>query len=278
MKALTCVMFSLFLCAAVMPASAQDHQPEQRLRCDDSDGGIVRGFVLNDSTHQPIARRGVSLRPAGDGVAGWCGAVTDSLGRFKIGNVPPGEYYIAPGTLGFRQFEPVRLEVTAGSVADLELRLWPGNLVADCQDVPACADLLEPRPDFVTHLIDEERIEEAIWRTTIALAGKAWDSNWVPCADVENERVREALLRRIPGLVPTLECERLEGFIRQIRHIETGDPARIVRVSRIDAMPEGIEVRSGFFAGSLHAEGWRCLYTEEYDGWTAQWCHVTSVS
>ena len=132
----------------------------------------------------------------------------------------------------------------------------------------------------MAELTETERLEEAAWRTAIALAGKEWDSEWIPCADVENARVREVLKARVPLLAPLSECEVTEAssmeeqLRRRFIHQPTGAPARLVRLSQIEETRDGAEVGSSYLAGSL----WACRFTRRGEQWVAQWCGTTEIS
>ncbi|TVP54292.1 MAG: hypothetical protein EA351_13505 [Gemmatimonadales bacterium] len=218
----------ILLIKAVVPAAAQHRVPEPRLSCDAvSTGGAIQGVLLNDSTGLPLPRRGVHLVESTR-----CMAVTDSLGRFEIERVPSGQHRLGVGSLGHRRFAPVEVEMRADSVVELTLRLRPENLAADCLEIERCASLLRPAPALVADLTESERLEEAAWRTSIALAGQRSDSDWVPCVDVGSERVRQVLERRIPSLASATECG-LSEAPRLERGTGAGSPTTRAALQRV---------------------------------------------
>lgn len=260
---------------AAPSAPAQERASEPRLRCDTvSAGGTIRGVLLDDSTREPITGRPVYLKSAG------CPVLTDSLGRFEIHPIPPGGYEVAVADGRYRRFQPVAVEIRADSVVELDFRLRPENLVADCRDIERCASLLDVRAGLPAELTEAERMEEAAWRTSIALAGTSWDSDWVPCADVANERVHRALKARIPPLAPTSECEVAEPAAGRARliHRPSGSPARLVKLTSIEETIGGAVMKSSFYAGPRWGGGWTCRLSREDGDWIAQWCGVDWIS
>jgi hypothetical protein len=268
------VTLLLLICTAGT-ARAQDGAAVPRLRCDTvAVGGTIRGMVLDDSTGTPLTTRGVYLKSTN------CFTATDSSGSFEFRKVPPGRFSVAVANLGYRAFEPVPVEVRLDSMVRLELRLRPENMVADCREIARCARLLEARSDLAAGLTGNERLEEAVWRTTIALAGKRWDSDWTPCANVKNERVRRVLKARIPNLAPGSECvvpEPVTGSSRLV-HLPGGAPARSVQVRKVEATADRAVVRSSYYVGPLWAEGWTCRFSRRDGEWVAQWCGMDWIS
>lgn len=266
----------LLLLGWVAPlAPAQERAPEPRLRCDTvSAGGTIRGVLLDDSTREPITGRPVYLKSAG------CPVLTDSLGHFEIHPIPPGQYKVAVADGDYRRFQPFAVEVRADSVVELDLHLRPENLVADCLDIERCASLLDGGPGLAEELTEAERMEEAAWRTSIALAGTSWDSDWVPCADLANERVRRVLKARIPALAPTSECKVAEPGTGRPRliHQASGTPARLVKLMWIEETTGGAVMKGSYYAGPRWAGGWTCRLSREDGDWTARWCGVDWIS
>lgn len=179
----------LGLFAALSAASAQgEHRPAT---------GTVRGVVINDSTRRPIPWRAVTID---DAVQRYTS--TDTLGRFELRELPSGRVEVRALDGGFRRFAPVPVAIVPDSVVDVMLRLRAEYLVADCAEVARCAALLAPRAGVTASLSDTEQLEEAAWRTALALA--RWDSTvrWVPCAEVRDASVLRALRSRVPTRCP----------------------------------------------------------------------------
>lgn len=275
MRALSRWLLPLVLAVAAAPSWAQQRAPQPQLRCDTASvGGTIRGTIVNDSTHQPVTRRAVFLEST------HCMAVSDSNGHFEIRSVPPGQHRISVGNLGYRRFRPLPVEVKADSVVEVVLRLRPENQVADCRDVERCAALLVPDSSFTAELSDAERLEETAWRTSIALAGKGWDSEWIPCADVPNERIGSVLEARFPTLVPSSECEVPQPQTARSRliHRPSGSPARRVELYTVEQTPGGAMSKSSYYVGPLWAEGWTCRYRRQDGQWVAWWCGMDWIS
>lgn len=75
-RRLSAIIGAAFLFATPLPALA---------------AGILCGTVRDADTHQPIVRAGVFLRTT-DGVYTGLHAASDALGKFCIGDIPPGTY------------------------------------------------------------------------------------------------------------------------------------------------------------------------------------------
>lgn len=80
------------------------------------ESGTVRGRVVSAATGEPLA--GVSVRVEGTGLR----AETDARGAFRLTGVPPGTHRLVARRLGLGA-ERRRVEVAAGTVAEVEIRL-----------------------------------------------------------------------------------------------------------------------------------------------------------
>jgi hypothetical protein len=260
-----------------VPLYAQD-APEPRWRdCPrNSRGALVKGRVINDSTGKPIPTRGVLLV----GVA--CFAVTDSSGEFAFERLRAGQYYLKAGDLGYRRFHPIRLDLAGDTTVDVTIRLRPENLLADCEDVAHCRELLSTR-DTASSLSVDESLRETALRTTIALTAAETDSapRWVACIDDPSPAVIATLQRHIPNVVAVDGCNidvktrrRVAVTVRR-----TNAAARLFKVDGV--MVEGADrawSNTHFYVGPLWAAGWRCAYVRESNQWKPTSCSMTWIS
>ncbi len=269
------VLLQVF-CTPLKAQEARSFPPFER--CDTTvAGGTIRGVVLNDSTGKPVHPRAVFL------LEPRCIAHTREGGRFEFTHVPPGARSLVAADLGYRRFHPIVVEVQRDSVVEVELRLQPQNLVLDCLEVAVCARVLTGTSPGAEHLSDEERLQEAVFRTSIALAGGAGESmeGWVPCVKDAPERVRVVLKQRFPQLAPATECVLPdEGRSRQsaLVHRLSGLPAREISVGRIERTAEGAVSTSSYYVGPLHAQGWRCYFRQVGGQWQPYWCGTEWIS
>lgn len=272
----------LGLCtAACTPLLAKQTPSARPAVCDPSapQAGSIRGRLVEDSTGRAIGSRGVFLVDTN------CIGATDSQGEFIFRGVRSGQYEVGIAPLGYRRHAPVPVAVQPGATSNVGMiRLRPENLVADCMDVPRCAALLRADSVSGAQLSDEDQLQEAVLRTSIALASGGWSTerSWVPCAPDSNQAVFAALQQRIPDLVPNLACalpagEPLNGSA-SLRHTRSGRPAFAVRISRIQREDEGAMVRSSYYVGPRHAEGWACHFAREREGWAPIWCKMEWIS
>jgi hypothetical protein len=280
MRWLLVVLFGLSA-ASWTPLRAQQPRPAQPPTCDPSNpqGGSIRGRIVEDSTGRAVRSRGVFL------VDTHCFSGTDSLGEFTFRGVRPGEYRVGVAPLGFRRHAPVPIVVQSGTTSDVgTIRLLPENLVADCMEVAGCAALLRAGPASVANLGDEEQLQEAVLRTSIALAGGGGgtERSPIPCAPDSDRAVFAALQQRIPELVPDSACALPTGeplrSSAALRHTRSGRPAFSVKVSRIERDGAEATTRSSYYVGPLHAEGWVCRFAREGESWTPLWCKMAWIS
>lgn len=130
----------VFIIAAVLGAAAQEtSEPQAKL-------GAVAGKVVNAVTGEPLRRVNVTLRslqPGGPAIAlqppPSYSAASDDEGKFRIENVPPGQFQLSGERAGFvrstygargRGAFGATLQVNAGqTVAGLEFKLTPQAVV-----------------------------------------------------------------------------------------------------------------------------------------------------
>src|SRR5918999_3504441 len=181
---------------------AQDSTRGDFLDCEDSPrapGATIRGRLL-DADGRPVSQRGVFVART------VCSAVTDSLGYFILGGLPPGDYEVHVGTLGYRHEKPRLVRLPADSGALLIFRLRPENEVADCEETPACAEWLGPPRDGIARS-PAEALRAGALRLVVGILAERWRADSaVLCMSDSSVRVLSAV--REPGttVVPESQC------------------------------------------------------------------------
>ena len=86
--------------------------------------GSISGVVINTSTKQPLQAASVVLKPLGKS------GIADSLGRYRITNIPVGSYTITASFVGFETESRFNIVITSGNENEVsfELRLQTSNL------------------------------------------------------------------------------------------------------------------------------------------------------
>lgn len=83
--------------------------------------GEITGVVLDSATHKPMRTASASLLAARDS-AYITATITDGDGRFRLRNIPPGNYRLLVTFIGYRNLSK-SIQVPAGSPADAGM-LW----------------------------------------------------------------------------------------------------------------------------------------------------------
>lgn len=253
--------------------AAQEPARPSPLDCDTvSTGSSLGVVVVVDSTDQ-----GVSLLPVRLAETS-CTGVTNTRGRLEFARVPEGEYTIELGTSGYIP-QRVAVQVQQGTSLEVEIRVREHDLLSRCRGLGRCAALLEADSTAIAELTEAEQLEEAVWRTTIALAGREADFEWIPCADVQNERVRLALLGRFPLLAPAAACELSAGLSSGSRliHRPSGSPARRVDVEGVEPTADGAEAVSSYYVEPRWGGRWVCQFVRSEHGWVPRSCRGLAV-
>jgi hypothetical protein len=243
-----------------------------------SDGGTIRGVVVNDSTGVPVPASYIYLF-----LRGSCRATADALGRFVVHDVPAGTQRIETGSSGYRQFRPVNVQVIAGDTTHIELRLVPGGPLQDCRASPSCSAMTDGGSGSI-------RDEDAAFRL-VALGtaiGLAWstvgsDDRWYACLEDEQAPVFLALGERYGPVVGGEECQLPRDSTgrpaRQLRHTGTNHPAFRPRVDRVvEVVPGRRTVSLSYYVGPLWGAGWDCDFERTERGWRASLCIAVWVS
>ncbi|GEM_PF-817029 len=89
--------------------------------------GKISGIVTDSKTGEPLA--GVAILVVGT----TSGAITDSIGRYVISGLAPGNYVLRASTVGYASQEISALTVTAGNTTQQDFQLAASS--------PACARL-----------------------------------------------------------------------------------------------------------------------------------------
>lgn len=271
--------------------------PVARLHCDTvAAGGTIRGRVLFEPNGRPIRSRGVTvmkLEGNGDTArtrdhlhSSVCMAVTDSTGRFRIARVPPGRWEVRVANGGYHPTPALPVQVRAGSVAQVEFRLRPENMVADCLERPSCQSLLVP-PPRLPNADDSTQLQLAGYSLAIAFAGGGRDPNPIACIAAASPAVFTALRDRYPFVLPDSACDRpqpgsaFNGLPRSRQRMvgrRSGRNAFRVGSSRIELRGDTAVVRSSYYVAPLWALGWRCRFVRAEGEWQPLWCGVEWVS
>ena len=176
--------------AGVAGASRVAEAVQPRARpCDaalpDSNRGVLRGQLLDDSTGQPLRHGVVVLLKSG------CRAVAIGDGRFELTGIPLGDDHLEVLPLGYTQrLAPMALSVKRSDWQDLVIRVPRGNRVTDCREMDACAALLRVNV-AAERLEDSERLREAALRMNVALlVADGWTlGEFAICIDEPNPRI-----------------------------------------------------------------------------------------
>ena len=79
--------------------------------------GSLTGIVVDKSTQQPLD--GVSIKLDGSDK----GAIADSLGKFRIANVPVKSYNLEISKVGYKTFTLYNIVITSGNESNLKKSL-----------------------------------------------------------------------------------------------------------------------------------------------------------
>jgi outer membrane receptor protein involved in Fe transport len=118
-------LFSLCVVVSVLfistpPAVAQDARAGK--------GGTVSGRILDEQSGRPIDYANVVLHHKADSSMA-LGTISDAQGRFMLGGVAPGEYYLVIHFIGYSDFIypniTLRRDMASTDVGDIRLALKP---------------------------------------------------------------------------------------------------------------------------------------------------------
>ena len=137
--------------ALITAAGAQEH-----------DGGIIKGFVIDESTKYPLQFVNVALRQNGDSTI-VTGQVTDSTGKFSLNNIPAGEYYLSAQIIGYKQkntavfrVEPDHLSFDFGKI-----KLKAANILMSEVQVSTEKPLYTASIDRKVYNVDQDLMSKA---------------------------------------------------------------------------------------------------------------------
>lgn len=249
-------------------------EADSRLGCNDpAHTGVVKGQVINDSTDLPAPRHGINLRGPE-----LCFVLPDSMARFELHNVPPGDYELSVGDLWIRRFTPIPITVAVDTVY-VDVRVQPYDILADCKQTPACDRLLALRPpDGLPSPVDE--LLETGFRTAIAIsiARGGVPANWVACVRQAEPDMLEALSQQFSEVVSASECDMRPvndaPLDKRMLHLPSGRPAYAVSFKLLEASDT---TASGFVSLSvapLWGSGWLCDYARGASGWQLTACQL----
>ncbi len=267
---------AVLLAGLPRPAAAQD-STFAKLKCADAHGGAIRGVLADSVSGAPLPERTVFLSFD-------CAARTDSLGRFAIAHIPPGEYRLQVGAMGFRPLRPVPVTIAADAVVELRLLLQPENSMLDCREDAGCAATLRADAVPATSLTDAQGLRYAVWRTAFALSG--WRahpaSDWVPCLEEPDSTINHILARRFGRLARPADCvldsaARLPSRMR-ILYLPTGQPARDIHIGGLRTSGDEAEAQIHYQGGALWGVTWECRFRREGSSWEPELCRIVGVS
>ncbi|MEW6049914.1 MAG: carboxypeptidase-like regulatory domain-containing protein [Candidatus Zixiibacteriota bacterium] len=79
--------------------------------------GRLEGYVKDSTTGQPLT--GVSVMI----VSSTVGAISDSLGFYRVKNIPPGIYRVYFSCVGYRRMQATDVEIRSGVTIRIDINL-----------------------------------------------------------------------------------------------------------------------------------------------------------
>jgi outer membrane cobalamin receptor len=119
--------------AFLLAVALTSHAPAPRAVPVEAPSGDITGIIRDSTSGQPLAGTEVIVYRAGQVVAR---VQTDPLGRYRIHNLPDGDYDVEARLLGFR---PLRQHVTISAGAETEVSLGMAPSAVRLQDVEITA-------------------------------------------------------------------------------------------------------------------------------------------
>jgi hypothetical protein len=274
-QALLAIIGSLPLALSLASSVSVAAQAAPPVHCGVAGGGSIRGVVVDDSTGVPVADAYIYLF-----VRDYCTTKTDGLGRFVVHSLPLGSQRIETGGPGYRQFQPISVDVLAVDTTLIELRLVPGGPLEDCRASPSCSPLTEGGLDVLSD--EDAAFRLAALGTAIALAWPTvgGDERWYACVQDEQQAVTMALRERYRPVVDGVECDDpADRPLPQMRHISTGRPAFQPRVNRVvEIIPGRRTVSLSYYVGARWGARWDCDFEMTERGWRPTLCIAIGVS
>ncbi|HWI89852.1 MAG TPA: TonB-dependent receptor [Flavisolibacter sp.] len=79
--------------------------------------GGISGTIVNAATKQPLQGASIVLKPAGNS------GITDSLGRYRINNIPAGAYTVTASFVGYETESRFNIVITSGNENEVSFEL-----------------------------------------------------------------------------------------------------------------------------------------------------------
>jgi hypothetical protein len=245
--------------------------------------GVVRGRLLTTTDGLKV-QRGVRLTDSGTRLS--CSTLTDAVGRFRFGGVPPGHYELTIGSLGIQRIGPLPFSIDQGGVADFRLPLHPEDPILDCLRLPECAVVLT-RVSREEEEGGEPALEAVTLRLALAIGWTARSENdsTVFCLPPDHP-ASPGLMELSSRVAPASECglssqanlERAGGR-PNLRHLPTGIEAVGIRAGQPRwVWPDRVEVSVGYHIGPLWAADYLCVLDLKDGNWIPQGCRLTEIS
>src|SRR4029453_13980336 len=133
----------LLMCATVTFGQAQ------------SNAADVQGEVT-DSTGAVVANATVTARNPGTNISR--STTTNDEGRYRIVNLPPGDYEITVEAKNFKKGGLSKIILTGGQVADVNVTLEPGQITESVTISDATSEIVETSKTAVATTIHKHRI------------------------------------------------------------------------------------------------------------------------
>src|SRR4030095_16013288 len=133
----------LLMCATVTFGQAQSNAADVQAEVTDSTGAVV-------------ANTAVTARNPGTNISR--STTTNDEGRYRIVNLPPGDYEITVEATNFKKGVITKVVLTVGQVADVNVALEPGQITESVTISDATSEIVETSKTAVATTIDQQRI------------------------------------------------------------------------------------------------------------------------
>lgn len=131
-KTKTAALAALLCCALPLATKAQNYTQ------------TLKGVVLDKTIKTPLIGATVAAIPQNGTTESMLGAVTDADGRFRITNVPIGQYTVVVRYLGYKDLSIPNITVNAGKETDLTLEAEESILMGKEVVIKATVDKRKP--------------------------------------------------------------------------------------------------------------------------------------
>lgn len=187
------------------------------------EGGEIHGRVVDAEAGEPIAGASVAVWSPGDDAI-VTGAVVREDGAFRIGDVPPGTYFVRVTSIGYASHRSAEFEIARGSTDLGTIRMTPSAVEADEIEVTVDRPAMMIQPDRNTYAAKE--VAPAATNATEVLEN-------VPSVQVDTEgkvslRGNENVAVQINGRPSPVRGDQLAAYLQQL-------PASVI--DRVEVIP-----------------------------------------